>query len=153
MSTVTATLVMRGPRLTLRSGPVLSGFMRVSCTIDFPLGRQEQAPMTRVVHLRAQDLEWLVDALRQHVWTIQSEAEVEDGPEFLNLDTQIKLSLLEGALDVKHTPIFSVRCLLAYAEPNDGGGSRSWMGVEAEVEGPAALRFVEELRELVRAIV
>jgi hypothetical protein len=124
--------------------------MRVGCTIDFPDGRTEQAPMERVVHLRAQDVEWLVDALRQHVWTIQSEAEVEDGPEFLNLDAQIKLYLLEGALDVEHTPIFSVRCLLAYAEPNDGGGSRSWMGVEAEVEGPAALRFVEELKAFVR---
>ena len=55
------------------------------------------------------------------------------------------------ALDIDHTPLFSVRCLLVYAEPNDGGGARSWMGVEAEVEGPAAMRFVKELRTFVDA--
>ena len=151
MSTVTATLVMRGPRLTLRPGPVLSGFMRVGCTIDFPIGRREQAPMTRVVHLRARDLLWLAEQLEQHVWTIQGAGAVGDGPEFLNLDLQIRLLMLEGELGDEDTPLFLVRCLLIHAEPHEGGGSGSWMGVEAEVEGPAALRFVKELRGFVAA--
>jgi hypothetical protein len=106
VSTVTATLVMRGPRLTLRPGPVLSGFMRVGCTIDFPIGRREQAPMTRVVHLRARDLLWLAEHMEQHVWTIQGAGAVGDGPEFLNLDLQIRLLMLEGELGDEDMPLF-----------------------------------------------
>jgi hypothetical protein len=46
--------------------------------------------MTRVVHLQVRDLLWLAEQMEQHVWTIQRVGEVDDGPEFLNLERMIR---------------------------------------------------------------